>query len=66
MIPYSPIASGLLAHPLSSEGTQRLLTDPIYAKKGLDKPTDADKKIINRVEKIAEKYEVSMAAVARR
>lgn len=66
VIPYSPIASGLLARPLSSEGTQRLSTDPIYAKKGLDKPTDADKTIINRVEKIAAKYEVSMAAVATR
>lgn len=66
VIPYSPIASGLLARPLSSEGTKRLTTDQIYAKKGLDKPTDADREIVNRVEKIAEKYDVSMAAVATR
>lgn len=64
VIPYSPIASGLLARPLSSEGTKRLATDPIFAKKGLDRPTEADKEIINRVQKLAEKYDVSMAAVA--
>lgn len=64
VIPYSPIASGLLARPLLSHGTQRLTTDPIFSKKGLDKPTDADKEIINRVQKLAEKYKVSMASIA--
>lgn len=66
VIPYSPIASGLLARPLASEGTKRLTTDPIYSKKGLDKPTDADKKIVNRVQELADKYNVSMATVATR
>lgn len=64
IIPYSPIASGLLARPLGSKGTERLTTDPIYAKKGLSTPTDADKEIVNRVQGLAEKYQVSMAAVA--
>lgn len=43
IIPYCPTASGLLAHPLSLEGTTRLTTDPIFVKKGLNNPTDADK-----------------------
>lgn len=66
IIPYSPIASGLLARPLGSAGTERLTTDPIYAKKGLRTPTDADKLIVCRVQELAEKYGVSMAAVATR
>lgn len=66
VIPYSPIASGLLARPLAQEGTERLTTDPIYAKKGLSRPTDADKEIVARVQELAEKYKVSMAAVATR
>ncbi|CUM53648.1 unnamed protein product [Debaryomyces tyrocola] len=66
VIPYSPIASGLLARPLSSDGTKRLTTDAIFSKKGLDKPTDSDKEIVTRVQKLAEKYKVSMAAVATR
>lgn len=64
IIPWSPIAMGLLARPLSSDGTERLTKDEIFARMGLTKPTEADKEIIYRVQKIAEKYEVSMAAVA--
>lgn len=64
LIPYSPIASGLLARPLDAPGTERLTTDPIYIKKGFYNPTEADKEIVKRVEELAKKYGVSMASVA--
>lgn len=57
IIPYYPIASGLFARPLSSAGTERLTTDPIYVKKGLRTPTDADKLIICRVKELAKNTE---------
>lgn len=66
IIPWSPIAMGLLARPVSADGTERLKKDQIFSLMGLNKSTEADKEIIYRVQKIAEKYEVSMAAVATR
>ena len=66
VIPWSPIAMGLLARPLSSDGTERLTKDQTFTAMGLNKPTDADKEIINRVQMMAEKYDVSMAAIATR
>ncbi|CAE6469552.1 unnamed protein product [Rhizoctonia solani] len=63
MIPWSPLARGLLTRPVSqSETTNRSQTDP-WAKY-LNKTKDANDKIVSRVETIAKSKGVSMAQVA--
>ncbi|KAL0954992.1 hypothetical protein HGRIS_003918 [Hohenbuehelia grisea] len=59
-IPWSPLARGLLCRPAGAESTTRATTDPwtkIYQGSG-----SGD--IINRVEEIAKKKQISMAQVA--
>ncbi|PMD22352.1 aldo-keto reductase-like protein [Hyaloscypha hepaticicola] len=63
LIPYSPLARGLLSRPYNSEQTTRQKTDPT-AEFMLGKTTSADIEIIGRVEKLAEKKGVSMATIA--
>lgn len=60
--PYSPLASGRLARPLS-ESSARLEADPI-AKGKYDATADSDKLIIERVAEVAEKHNVPMAHVS--
>jgi aryl-alcohol dehydrogenase-like predicted oxidoreductase len=62
LIPYSPLARGLLSRPYNSEQTPRQKTDPT-AEFMLGKTTSADIEIIGRVEKLAEKKGVSMATI---
>lgn len=64
LIPYSPIARGLLARPSKSTATERFKSDARINQLGLDKLTDSDETIISRVEQLAKKLGVSMAAVA--
>jgi len=63
LIPYSPLARGLLSRPYNSEQTTRQKTD-VTSEFMLGKTTSADIEIIGRVEKLAEKKGVSMATVA--
>ncbi|KAF8606458.1 Aldo/keto reductase [Ceratobasidium sp. AG-I] len=62
MIPWSPLARGVLTRPVSSQSTLRSETDP-WAKL-LDKTRDANNEIVKRVEEIAEARGISMAQVA--
>ncbi|KAF2206609.1 hypothetical protein CERZMDRAFT_115689 [Cercospora zeae-maydis SCOH1-5] len=63
LMPWSPIARGALARPLN--GTVQSLreeTDPLVNERG--RSAAADREIIKRVQKLAEKYGVSMACIA--
>lgn len=63
LIPYSPLARGLLSRPYNSEKTTRQKSDP-SAEFMLGKTTSVDIEIIGRVERLAEKKGVSMASIA--
>jgi len=63
LIPYSPLARGLLTRPHSSEPTKRQKSD-VFAEFLLGKTTSADVEIIKRVEELAKKKGASMAAIA--
>lgn len=60
--PYSPLAAGRLARPLS-ETTKRYETDET-AKHKYDRTADADQLVIERVAELAEKYDVPMAYIS--
>jgi aryl-alcohol dehydrogenase-like predicted oxidoreductase len=60
--PYSPLASGRLARDVS-ESSQRLETDPI-AKQKYDATADSDRRVIERVAEVAERYGVPRAHVS--
>ncbi|ABN66508.1 aryl-alcohol dehydrogenases [Scheffersomyces stipitis CBS 6054] len=66
LIPWSPIARGLLARPLGVESEHNRSAKTDGAKKifGLENLTEADKEIINRVEEVAKKRDVSMAIIS--
>ena len=62
LTPYSALASGRLSrHPGE---TSKRLTEDSYAKFKYDKTAEADGKIIQRVEKLAEKKGVSMTEIS--
>lgn len=61
--PYSPLASGRLAHPFGTQ-TARRKQDVFSEKDKYGRYTEIDKPIINRVEEIAKKHDVPMAAVS--
>lgn len=63
LIPYSPLARGLLARAYDSVPTHRQKTDA-FAEFLLGKTTDVDIDIIGRVELLAKRKNVSMATVA--
>jgi aryl-alcohol dehydrogenase-like predicted oxidoreductase len=65
IIPWSPIARGVLARPVSAASENaRDKTDKTFKALHLDALTDIDKEIITRVEKVAKDHGVSMAVVA--
>ncbi|KAK2028418.1 Aldo/keto reductase [Colletotrichum zoysiae] len=64
VIPWSPIARGLLAKPLSKEGEQGTSLRSQTDKKTQKWFADANLDIVNRVEEIAKKKGVSMALVS--
>ncbi|EAZ63575.1 aryl-alcohol dehydrogenase [Scheffersomyces stipitis CBS 6054] len=66
VIPWSPIARGLLARPLGVESEHNRTADTDRAMKffGLENLTEADKEIIKRVEEVAKKHDVSMAIIS--
>ena len=60
VVPWSPLAQGVLARPWNSDATSRVKTDA-YA--GL-LTSDEDKAVVDRVEEVAKAKGVSMAQVA--
>ncbi|KAK8165365.1 NADP-dependent oxidoreductase domain-containing protein [Phyllosticta citrichinensis] len=64
LIPWSPIARGVLARPWDSRGTTREQTDNFLKALIRSRENEVDKTIIDRVEEIAKKRGVSMTAVA--
>ncbi|CEN59501.1 Putative Aldo-keto reductase [Aspergillus calidoustus] len=64
LIPWSPMARGLLARSWKSEPTLRESTDGALNVLLRNRETEADKAIVDRVEEIAKKKGVSMAQVA--
>lgn len=63
LTPYRPLASGRLAHPFGTQ-TSRRKQDVFSEKDKYGKTTDIDRPIIDKVEKIAQTYNTSMAAIA--
>lgn len=63
LIPWSPIARGLLARPWGQE-TMRSKTDKYIQVIGLTDTKNAEQEITNRVEKVAKDRGVAMATVA--
>ncbi|KAK6198001.1 Lpg20 aldo-keto reductase [Scheffersomyces amazonensis] len=65
LIPWSPIAAGVLAKPASvTAETTHPRTSPIIQMLHLDKLDENDVEIVNRVEELAKKHGVSMAIIA--
>lgn len=62
-IPYSPLAGGHLTHARWIIDSKRSQTDQTLRKK-YDQSMEKDLLIINRVEKLAKKYKVSMSQIA--
>ncbi|MDG4963921.1 aldo/keto reductase [Lactococcus lactis] len=63
LIPYSPLASGRLARPEWVDNTYRSKTD-LVAKGKYDHTKKFDLEIVNRVNNISTKYDVSMSQIA--
>lgn len=63
LIPYSPLARGLLTRPYNSEPTIRQKTD-LFAEFLLGKTTSGDIEIIGRIQKLAEEKGVTMTNIA--
>ncbi|KAE9376309.1 aldo-keto reductase-like protein [Stipitochalara longipes BDJ] len=62
IIPYSPLARGLLTRPHNTEPTKRQKSD-VFAEFLLGKTTAADIEIIGQVQKLAKKKGTTMAAI---
>jgi aryl-alcohol dehydrogenase-like predicted oxidoreductase len=63
LIPWSPLARGLLVRPYKSAPTERQKTD-VYGEFLIGRTTSADIEIIGRVEELAKKKGVTMASIA--
>lgn len=64
LIPWSPMARGVLARPWGSRSTVRESTDGALKMLIRSRETEADKAIVDRVEELAQKKGVSMAQIA--
>lgn len=64
LIPWSPMARGVLARPLGDGGSVRERTDGVLKGMVRGKETEADREIVKRVEEVARNKGVSMAQVA--
>jgi 1-deoxyxylulose-5-phosphate synthase len=63
LIPWSPMARGRLARPWGAAQSQRASTDQ-YQKTLYDKTEDADRRVVEEVEKVAKELSRPMAQVA--
>ena len=64
LIPWSPVARGALTRPWGSRETSRERTDRLLKKMIRSRETEADKMIIDRVEELAIRHGVTMAAIS--
>ncbi|KAK6463262.1 aryl-alcohol dehydrogenase [Scheffersomyces coipomensis] len=66
LIPWSPLARGVLARPLKSESqfNRSIKTDKSYDRLKLEELSPADAEIIKRVEEVAKKHGVGMAVIS--
>lgn len=64
LIPWSPIARGALTRPWSDRSSSRAQTDKFAEALIYQRENVIDKKIIERVEEVAKKNDVSMACIA--
>ena len=64
LIPWSPIARGVLARPWGERSTQREKADKFLQALIRSRETQVDKAIVDRLEEVAKKHGVGMATVA--
>ena len=64
LIPWSPVARGVLTRPWDSRSTKREETDNFLKNMIRSRETEVDKTIVQRVEEIAKKHDVSMTCIA--
>lgn len=64
VLPWSPLARGVLAHPWTDRGTKREQTDKLLHNLVRGKENSADRVLVDRVENIATRRETNMATVA--
>ncbi|KAH8807824.1 voltage-gated shaker-like K+ channel, subunit [Xylogone sp. PMI_703] len=64
IIPWSPLARGVLAHPWNERSTRREQTDKLLASLVRGRGDHVDEVIVNRVHDVAQKYGVSMAVIS--
>lgn len=64
LIPWSPIARGVLARPFGERGTLREQTDYYLMTLIRQRETESDRAIVDKIEEIAKSREVSMATIA--
>jgi aryl-alcohol dehydrogenase-like predicted oxidoreductase len=64
LIPWSPLARGILSRPWQSAASKREQTDRFLQRIIRDRETECDAHILHRVEEVAARRGVSMSAVA--
>lgn len=64
LIPWSPIARGALTRPWSDRSSSRAQTDQALERMVHQREHQTDQDIIQRVEEVAKKHNVSMACIA--
>lgn len=64
LLPWSPLARGVLAHPWAQRETKREQTDTLLNSLVRGRETAADGIIVSRVQEIAEKRGVKMSTIA--
>ena len=64
VIPWSPVARGVLCRPWNSRNTKREETDNFLKSLIRKKESEVDKAIVDRVEEVAKKHDVSMTCIA--
>lgn len=64
LVPWSPLARGALTRPWDQRTTAREQTDQLLKKLIRGRDTGADKEIVRRVDEVATRKGISMAAVA--
>ncbi|TKA75453.1 Versiconal hemiacetal acetate reductase [Cryomyces minteri] len=64
LIPWSPVARGVLTRPWGERTTKREQTDNFLKNLIRSKETEIDKNIVDRLEEVAKKHNVSMTTIA--
>lgn len=64
LVPWSPMAGGVLARPWTERNTKREETDKLVKDLSRDRSLKSDEDIVNRVEELANQKKVSMAEIS--